>query len=298
LPGPPAGYEDARPLFLGALHGKLSFDKKNLYALPGSKVSLTLFNTDEMAHNWVLCKPDPKVADELGLYVVENLEAMTAAEFIPKDPRILYHSRLVAPGNSDTQYFTVPPEKGDYPYVCTFPGHHILMRGILHVVDKFPPPGSGDVQKATSVDPYLIKATDRPVILRGPLTGGTGGAAVVAVGMPGGVSYSFDTATGAISNVWIADEKGFINTRDTWGGRGGKALRITGKVKFQNPAKPDEFKFRGYVINDDGVPVFEVDHKGVPHRIRVELAGNEDALLVHHESDNTRTRTEKIDLAN
>jgi azurin len=29
--------------------------------------------------------------------------------------------------------FTAPIAKGDYPYVCTFPGHHILMRGVMKV---------------------------------------------------------------------------------------------------------------------------------------------------------------------
>ena len=58
LPKPPAGFgAPARHLFLGSKHGKLEFDKRELWATPGSKVSLTLFNSDEMAHNFILCKP-------------------------------------------------------------------------------------------------------------------------------------------------------------------------------------------------------------------------------------------------
>ena len=30
--------------------------------------------------------------------------------------------------------FTAPSQPGDYEFVCTFPGHHILMRGIMKVV--------------------------------------------------------------------------------------------------------------------------------------------------------------------
>ena len=26
-----------------------------------------------------------------------------------------------------------PATPGDYPYVCTFPGHGVMMRGVMHV---------------------------------------------------------------------------------------------------------------------------------------------------------------------
>jgi azurin len=26
------------------------------------------------------------------------------------------------------------PAAGDYPYICTFPGHYMTMRGVMHVV--------------------------------------------------------------------------------------------------------------------------------------------------------------------
>jgi azurin len=38
-------------------------------------------------------------------------------------------------GQSEVISFTAP-EPGDYPYVCTFPGHAQLMRGVMKVVPK------------------------------------------------------------------------------------------------------------------------------------------------------------------
>ena len=32
-----------------------------------------------------------------------------------------------------TELFTAPSKPGDYDYVCTFPGHAMLMKGILRV---------------------------------------------------------------------------------------------------------------------------------------------------------------------
>ena len=297
LPKAPAGFENARPLFLGVLHGRLAFDKKELFATPGSKVSLTLFNSDEMAHNWLICQPGPKVADELGMYVVENLEEMTAADYVPDDSRVLFHSALVAPGNSDTQFLTIPEKKGEYPFVCTFPGHHVVMRGILHVVDTLPLPKDNQVTAAEPVNPYLIEAVQKPVILRGPLQGGTGGHAVVCVGLPGGVSYSFDTYTCAISNVWLAGEGGFIDAKPAWAGRGGKALVIQGKLQHQNPVerKPGEVRFSSYLLQEDGTPVFEFTSGGKTLRVWAEVSGEK--LLIHREQGAQEPAVETIELS-
>ncbi|MEL6942567.1 MAG: plastocyanin/azurin family copper-binding protein, partial [Bacteroidota bacterium] len=39
------------------------------------------------------------------------------------------------PGSSETLYFEAPTEAGVYRYVCTFPGHAMVMRGTL-IVEK------------------------------------------------------------------------------------------------------------------------------------------------------------------
>jgi putative heme-binding domain-containing protein len=67
-------------------------------------------------------------------------EAMSASPdawakgFVPEMPEVLFASKLLQPGTTQTLAFTAPTELGDYPYVCTFPGHWIRMNGILRVV--------------------------------------------------------------------------------------------------------------------------------------------------------------------
>jgi azurin len=39
----------------------------------------------------------------------------------------------VQPETSDTIFFTAPTTKGDYDFVCTFPGHSQLMKGTFRV---------------------------------------------------------------------------------------------------------------------------------------------------------------------
>jgi azurin len=53
--------------------------------------------------------------------------------FVPKSEDVLWASKLVDHGKEEEMNFTTPTAKGDYPYVCTFPGHHILMRGVMKV---------------------------------------------------------------------------------------------------------------------------------------------------------------------
>jgi len=45
----------------------------------------------------------------------------------------LWGSSMLDHGQQSTINF-IAPEPGDYPYLCTFPGHHILMRGMMRVV--------------------------------------------------------------------------------------------------------------------------------------------------------------------
>ena len=60
---PPAGFEQVDfEIELGVLPGQLRFDKEQLSVRPGSRVKLTLANTDAMQHNFVLCARGDGVA--------------------------------------------------------------------------------------------------------------------------------------------------------------------------------------------------------------------------------------------
>jgi azurin len=59
-----------------------------------------------------------------------------ALQYIPKMSQVLFSMPLVNPQKSFTITFKVPAITGDYPYICTFPGHWRLMNGIMKVVAK------------------------------------------------------------------------------------------------------------------------------------------------------------------
>lgn len=122
--------------------GQMKYDRPVISATPGAKLRLIFENQDEMPHNLVLCKPlEGKEADK-GLEVAQlawqmGVEGMNK-NWIPDSPRILAHTSLVPAHQKEELFLTVPMEPGIYPYVCTFPGHAMVMNGELRVLSEGP----------------------------------------------------------------------------------------------------------------------------------------------------------------
>ncbi|CAG5067301.1 hypothetical protein DYBT9623_00021 [Dyadobacter sp. CECT 9623] len=118
---------------LTAIEAKMAFDKQKLTIPAGRKVSLVFNNPDLMPHNVVIVKPgtDEKVG--------EAADAMAALKdgfeknFIPDTKDVLFATPLVNSGKSFRMEFKAPTEPGSYPFICSFPGHWRVMRGILEV---------------------------------------------------------------------------------------------------------------------------------------------------------------------
>ena len=111
----------------------LQFVQKELRAKAGERLSLTLENPDVMQHNWVLLKPD--AAERIGDLANKMIAApdALARNYVPDSPDIVCHTRVVDPQKNTTIHFDAPTRAGRYPYLCTFPGHSAIMRGVLVV---------------------------------------------------------------------------------------------------------------------------------------------------------------------
>jgi len=112
----------------------MTYDTTSFTVKSGQPVKITLMNDSAvpLQHNLCVCKPGSKDA-----VMAEALKIMTdpaglSKGFIPDTPNILWHTKLVNPKESDTIEFT-PPAPGEYPYLCTFPGHSMLMNGVMKV---------------------------------------------------------------------------------------------------------------------------------------------------------------------
>jgi azurin len=118
---------------IGTLHGKMKYDVELFQVKPGARVKLVFKNTDEMQHNVVICKPGENVPIEVAQKAWALGEEAMKKQFVPEDPRVLFHTRVVDPQGVDNITFQAPQQEGDYPYVCTLPGHAYLMNGIMRV---------------------------------------------------------------------------------------------------------------------------------------------------------------------
>jgi azurin/glucose/arabinose dehydrogenase len=109
----------------------LKFDIETLTVKAGMKVKIVFNNNDDMLHNLVITKPE--TADNVGLLATKMGLNGERLNYIPKSSDVLFHTRILHPKESDAIYFIAPAKPGDYPYICTFPGHYMVMRGVLKV---------------------------------------------------------------------------------------------------------------------------------------------------------------------
>ncbi|WP_197490898.1 DUF6797 domain-containing protein [Planctomyces sp. SH-PL62] len=113
---------------------------KNLtYTVPAFKVKagetirLTFTNPDVVPHNWVLLRPGSlaTVGDLVNKIIAEPDAAMR--NYIPQTDDVLAYVDIVDPDKKAVIHFKAPDTPGRYPYLCSFPGHWMVMNGVMTV---------------------------------------------------------------------------------------------------------------------------------------------------------------------
>jgi azurin len=132
--------DEAAEVTLTADKIQFIYDIKEFTVKAGQTVKLTLVNPEESVtrqpHNIIIVKPGKK--DVVGMAANAGLtdpDFITKKNCVPESEDILFHSALVQPGAEETIEFTAPAEAGDYPYICTYPGHWALMNGVMKVTE-------------------------------------------------------------------------------------------------------------------------------------------------------------------
>lgn len=112
----------------------LQFDRTELTVRTGQRVQITFTNPDEMLHNFVLTNPGK--GQEVGMIAMEMGIDGPGRNYVPDSPDVIAHTSLLQPDSTETIYFTAPTTPGDYDFICSFPGHAQVMRGILRVEER------------------------------------------------------------------------------------------------------------------------------------------------------------------
>jgi len=114
-----------------AVPNQLAFSPSEFRLPAGAKVKLTFDNPDIQIHNLVIVKPGS--AEEVGSLadqMAQDADAF-AKHFVPESDKVIWSTPLVNANQKVELDFTAPKEPGRYPFLCTFPGHWRVMKGIL-----------------------------------------------------------------------------------------------------------------------------------------------------------------------
>lgn len=269
LPGAGA----AEVVRIGTLPG-LRFDVSAFSVRPGSNVELIFSNRDEMLHNLVITSPGAR------LEVVNAALALGAGaaevHFVPDMPEVLWATKVVPSGQSETLRFTALASLGEYPFVCTYPGHRFVMFGTMFVTNTLQvpvmtaeqePPPEATAHHAVAPDPGVV-------VTRGFMPDAAGPASI-AVGLPGGYAYCWDAGACGFRYAW---QGGYLDR----GERG--VANLHGEVFYretvENPLHtgsdptrtPARIRFLGYRLSPEGYPEFRyvVDGLEIGERILVQ----------------------------
>ncbi len=113
----------------------LSFATRSFTVKAGELIELTLSNPDVVPHNWALVKPGTlRAVGELSNRLISDPDAVFR-HYIPNSSDVLHYTNVVFPKDEFTIYFNAPKDPGRYPYLCTFPGHWLVMNGQM-IVEK------------------------------------------------------------------------------------------------------------------------------------------------------------------
>ncbi len=113
---------------------RLLFTKDKFTVKAGQPVKLVFHNPDVTEHNLLILEKGTSV-EEIGIAANEMAKSPEGAKknYIPDDKRILHATKLLKVGMTQTLRFKAPLEPGQYPFVCTFPGHWTIMKGVMTV---------------------------------------------------------------------------------------------------------------------------------------------------------------------
>jgi len=254
-----------RPITVRAIEG-LQFDPPRAKIDPGQAVLFRFLNRDpsDQPHNLIIIKPG-------SLEAIQKVSMQIDAEsisrgYIPEHEGVLASTKLLTADQSEEFIFTAPKEPGVYHYVCTYPGHSMVMYGALYVGQRY-----GSIENDQNIPAFARDrakrlaeaktAVTRPSVRR--LFMKEVGPAAISVALKNDMNYCWDAGNCRLRYAWSGE---FLNEGDISRSNGNRQAGIKGEkfwdgsgdelsytIKVDDPkVKPD---FKGYRLID-GQPEF------------------------------------------
>jgi azurin len=117
---------------------QMRFSPTEFTVKAGSEVEVVFHNIgrmpkETMGHNLVILQKGTNGVSFATASIRHPDNAYVAPEL---ENQVIAHTAVLGPNERETLTFTVPSETGDYPFVCSFPGHTPAgMVGVMRVID-------------------------------------------------------------------------------------------------------------------------------------------------------------------
>jgi len=128
---------DVATFTIKTLQAQMRYDVTEITVTPGANVKILFENTDDMPHNLCFFQPGTDVVEVCNKQMEKPEEALKR-NWVPEDPRLWLHSKMLNPKDKEEITFKAPDKAGIYPFVCTFPGHALSMQGQLRILAPGP----------------------------------------------------------------------------------------------------------------------------------------------------------------
>lgn len=126
----PANTNDAKEIEVKITgDDQMQFNVKVIRVKEGQEVTLVLehigtMKVNIMGHNFVLLKKDT----DIGAFGADA-SAAKESDYIPNGGEaVIAHTKMIGGGETTSVTFTAPA-KGEYDFICSFPGHYSIMKG-------------------------------------------------------------------------------------------------------------------------------------------------------------------------
>jgi uncharacterized cupredoxin-like copper-binding protein len=118
---------------LAAIPHMMAYDAESFTVEAGKPVRVTLRNPDTMPHNLVIGIPGSLETIGRQATMMGTTDYAMGLHFVPRIKEVLHWMKLVGPDDSETIMFVAPTTPGEYPVICTYPGHWATMNAVMIV---------------------------------------------------------------------------------------------------------------------------------------------------------------------
>ncbi len=133
LPGAAGPGKVDQLIVMRPIKNAMKFDQPHISVKAGTIVDILFDNIDFMQHNMLILQPGSLEKVGAAADILARDPKSANVNYEPKMPEVLFATPLVNPDSKYHLVFRVPETKGNYPFICSFPGHWRIMQGVMEV---------------------------------------------------------------------------------------------------------------------------------------------------------------------